>query len=96
MRAEQEIQSLVQEQKELNKKLLVLENTKKVDKTKSHALTSDIMVPDLRDESLSERLPENIFNRIHSDIAKASKKNRPSIIAFNLCHFIADELDKSK
>ena len=55
---------------------------------------------DLRDLPLSKRLPESIFNRIHADIGMASKcadlPNEAGIIAFNLCHFIADELDKAR
>ena len=73
-----------------------MSNAKKVNKTESQALISNVMIPDLRVESLSKRLSKNIFDRIHSDIGKASKVNESSIIAFNLCHFIADELDKSK
>ena len=63
------------------------------------------LIRDERDKSLSERLPEYIFTRVHEDIGRASmcwnpipsgifKSEDASIIAFNLCHFIADELDK--
>jgi len=57
-------------------------------------------------KALSERLPEYIFDRIHQDIGQASacwtklekagtfKSEDASKIAFNLCHFVADELDK--
>lgn len=60
---------------------------------------------DLREKSLSERLPEYIFDRIHQDIGEASMcweaiekagtfdATHASKIAFNLCHFVADELD---
>lgn len=60
---------------------------------------------DLRKEPLNRRLPERIFARIHEDIAAAAMSwenpgeagvfnaERSSIIAFNLCHFIADELE---
>ena len=46
--------------------------------------------------SLAERLSENIFNRIHFDIAKSTSTEESSKIAFNLCHFIADELEKTR
>jgi len=61
---------------------------------------------DLREQPLSRRLPEYIFNRIHQDIGQASMcwdspdkagifhADDASTIAFNLCHFVADELDK--
>jgi hypothetical protein len=53
---------------------------------------------------LSDRLSERIFNRVHQDIGQASMcwKETPhgvfdseqaGDIAFNLCHYIADELD---
>jgi len=57
-------------------------------------------------KSLSKRLSENIFNRIHQDMGSASmcwskiKKagifdaKKAGEIAFELCHFIADEMDK--
>lgn len=60
---------------------------------------------DLREKSLSERLPERIFERIHQDIGEASMcwekiegagtfdTTHASTIAFNLCQFVADELD---
>lgn len=51
---------------------------------------------DLRDKSLSERLPENIFTRIHYDVGQNHARKDLEVIAFNLCHFIADELDKVK
>ena len=56
-------------------------------------------------KSLSEQLPEDIFNRIHQDIGEASMcwehvdkagtfdSTRASKIAFELCHFIADKLN---
>lgn len=51
---------------------------------------------DLEDEgykSLSEKLPEEIFLRIHEDIGYASTNTgNAAKIAFNLCHFIADKL----
>ena len=64
------------------------------------------MKEDIRDKSLSQRLPEHIFSRIHQDIGKASmcwsetplgnfNSNRASIIAFNLCQFIADEIENA-
>lgn len=54
--------------------------------------------------SLSKRLPEHIFSKIHEDIGQASMCWNPnpageydatsaSTIAFKLCHFIADELE---
>jgi len=54
-------------------------------------------------KSLSERIPEHIFSRVHQDIGEASMcwtepplgifdTERASRIAYNLCHFIADEL----
>lgn len=58
------------------------------------------------DKSLSERLPEEIFIRIHQDIGYASTcwenlddagvfdSTRASEIAFDLCHFIADKLEE--
>ena len=61
-----------------------------------------------KEKALSERLPEHIFNRIHQDIGEAStcwtnldgagtfEAEHASKIAFNLCHFVADELDKVK
>lgn len=64
------------------------------------------MKMDLRKQSLSERIPENIFKRVHQDIGQASmcwenvdkagtfKSENASAIAFNLCHFIADEIEK--
>ena len=59
------------------------------------------------DKSLSERLPEEIFDRVHQDIGEASTcwtklegagtfdSEHASKIAFNLCHFIADKLDEA-
>lgn len=64
-------------------------------------------------KSLSERIPEHIFSRIHQDIGEASMcwldadgkpappfgffdATRAGEIAFNLCHFVADEMDKAK
>jgi hypothetical protein len=56
---------------------------------------------------LSERLPAHVFERIHQDIGQASMcwehldsagtfdAERASNIAFELCHFIADELEKT-
>jgi hypothetical protein len=56
---------------------------------------------------LSERLPERIFERVHQDIGQASMcwkhpdkagtfdADAASDIAFELCHFIADELEKA-
>lgn len=64
------------------------------------------MVTRNRDKALSERLPEHIFDRIHQDIGEAStcwttlegagtfESEHASRIAFELCHFVADELDK--
>jgi len=64
------------------------------------------MVMEVRDKPLSERLPEHIFDRIYQDIGEASTcwdnlsgagtfdATHASRIAFNLCHIIADELDK--
>jgi hypothetical protein len=53
-------------------------------------------------KALSERLPENIFTEIHQAIGQASvcwkgdvfDAEQASQVAFNLCHFIADEMDK--
>lgn len=57
-------------------------------------------------KALSERIPEHVFSKIHQAIAEAStywtaldcagafEANRCSKIAFELCHFVADELDK--
>ena len=54
---------------------------------------------------LSERLPEEIYMRIHQDIGQASmcwdniegagtfKSEESSKIAFELCHYIADKLE---
>jgi hypothetical protein len=59
----------------------------------------------IRDKALSERLTEEIFNRVHQDIGEASmcwsniegagtfQSEEASRIAFELCHYIADELD---
>ena len=56
-------------------------------------------------KELSKRLPENVFNRIHEDIGQASMcwdriekagifhSEKASKIAFDLCHFIANELE---
>ena len=58
-------------------------------------------------KSLNERLPEHIFERIHQDIGQATTcwehlnsagtfdAERAGQIAFELCHFIADELEKA-
>lgn len=60
------------------------------------------------EKPLSERLPERIFDRIHQDIGEASTcwtelekagtfdAEHAARIAFNLCHFIADELVKEE
>ena len=57
---------------------------------------------------LSERLPEHIFERIYQDIGQASMcwenigkagvfdAKKAGEIAFELCHFIADVIDKEK
>jgi hypothetical protein len=62
---------------------------------------------DIRDRSLSERLPEGVFTRIHEDIGQASMcwenikgagvfdSTEASRIAFNLCQFIADALEET-
>lgn len=62
---------------------------------------------DLRDKSVAERLPERIYERIYQDFGEASmcwtridkagifEAERVSIIAHNLCQFIADELEKA-
>lgn len=55
-----------------------------------------------RQKALSERLPENIFSEIHQAVGHASMcwkdgvfdTEQASEVAFNLCHFIADEMDK--
>ena len=61
---------------------------------------------DIRGKSLSERLPQYMFDRIHQDIGEASMcwekvdkagvfdAEHASRVAFNLCHFVADELEK--
>ncbi len=58
-------------------------------------------------KALSERLPEYIFDRVHQDIGQATTcwtklekagtfdAEHASKIAFNLCHFIADELERA-
>lgn len=63
---------------------------------------------DLREKSVSERLPERIYERVYQDFGEASmcwsridkagvfESERVSIIAHNLCQFIADELDKAR
>ena len=60
----------------------------------------------MRDKSLSERLPEEIYTRIHQDIGQASmcweniegagtfESEQASKIAFELCHYIADKLEE--
>jgi len=59
------------------------------------------------ERSLSERIPEYIFSRVHQDIGEASMcwhepplgiydTARASKIAFDLCHFIADELERKE
>lgn len=53
-------------------------------------------------KALSERLPEHIFSEIHQAIGHASvcwkdgifDTEQASEVAFNLCHFVADEMDK--
>ena len=57
-------------------------------------------------KSLSERLPEQVFERIHQAIGQASMcwerpekagvfdAKKAGEIAFELCHFIADEVNK--
>ncbi len=57
-------------------------------------------------KALSKRLPEEVFSRIHQDIGTASicwekpegagnfDAMRASNIAFELCHYVADLLDK--
>lgn len=57
---------------------------------------------------LSERLPKHVFERIHQDIGQASMcwdnideagtfdAKKASDIAFELCHFIADIIEKEK
>ena len=62
----------------------------------------------MSDKPLNERLPERIFERIHQDIGQASMcwehpngagtfdALRASNIAFELCHFIADELEAAQ
>ena len=59
----------------------------------------------IRDRSLSERLSEEIFTRIHQDIGQASMcwenvegagtfdSTKAAEIAFDLCHYIADKLE---
>jgi len=58
-------------------------------------------------KSLSERIPEHLFSRVHQDIGEASlcwtdiplgifDAERASKIAFDLCHFIADELERKE
>jgi hypothetical protein len=57
-------------------------------------------------KSLNKRIPEHIFSRIHEDIGEASMcwdkiptgvfdSTNAGRIAFNLCHFVADEIDKA-
>ena len=60
---------------------------------------------DIRDKALSERITEDIFERVHQDIGQASMcwehvegagefdSTRAAEIAFDLCHFIADKLE---
>lgn len=46
--------------------------------------------------SLSERLPEGVFDRIHQDIGKASMcwtDEAVGEIAYELCNFVADLLE---
>ena len=57
---------------------------------------------------LNERLSEELFSAIHQAIGQAStcwsnlegagmyESNRASEIAFNLCHLVADEIEKKK
>jgi len=57
-------------------------------------------------KSLSERLPEYVFNRIHQDIGQASMcwehpekagvfdAKQAGEIAFELCHFFADVIEQ--
>lgn len=59
------------------------------------------------DKSLSERLPEEVFTRVHQDIGQASMcwenvegagvydATKASEIAFDLCHYIADKLEEA-
>ncbi|MEE9215092.1 MAG: hypothetical protein V3U54_09925 [Thermodesulfobacteriota bacterium] len=64
------------------------------------------MEMDLREKSLSERLPGHIFNKVHEAIGEASMcwdkvplgifdSSKASTIGFNLCQLIADELGKA-
>ena len=57
--------------------------------------------------SLSERLPEAVFNRIHEDIGQASMcwqetpkgvfdSTRAADIALHLCEYVADLLEKER
>jgi len=62
---------------------------------------------DKRDKSLSERISEEIYMRVFQDIGAASMcwtnvegagiydSNKASEIAFNLCHYIADQLEEA-
>ena len=66
------------------------------------------MKTDIRDKPLSERLPKEVFNRIHEDIGQATmcwteiekagifKSEEALTIAGNLCHFVADLLENKK
>ena len=57
---------------------------------------------------LSERLPKHVFERIHQDIGQASMcwenidkagvfdAKKAGEISFELCHFIADVIDKER
>ena len=59
-------------------------------------------------KALSERLPEEIFNRIHEDVGKVAtcwsnikgageyNYSFAADVALELCHFIADKLDEAK
>jgi hypothetical protein len=60
----------------------------------------------MRSNSLSERLPEDIYTRVYQDIGEASmcweniegagtfESEQASKIAFELCHYIADKLEE--
>ena len=62
----------------------------------------------MEQKSLSERLPEEIFNRIHEDVGKlatcwsniegAGQYNYvyAADVALDLCRFIADKLDEAR
>ncbi len=59
------------------------------------------MTKEILNKALSERLPEEIFNKIHEKISQAvvcgSKPydlDTAANVAFDLCHLVASELDK--